>query len=123
MLGWRQVGDRALSATVDRRIFSRAAVKRAAASLVDRCSVVLDLDEDGAVVVTLESGEPGELRHLMGELGNLLVADLAERKLDVQGRAARNLLLARALDGALPPRRPEGKEVGRGEKGKHEAGA
>ena len=98
---------------MDRHIFSRDAVKRAASALVDRCHVQLDLDGDGAVVVTLSSAEAAppedELRRPAGELGNLLVADLAERKLDAQSRAARNLLLARALDGALPRgRAPEG---------------
>jgi hypothetical protein len=102
---WRQLGEDAVQMTVDRHIFSRDAVKRATVALVDRCFVELDLDDDGAVVVTLSTPEPpidGELRHLAGELGNLLLADLAERKLDAQSRAARNLLLARALDGALP---------------------
>lgn len=97
--------ERSISVAVDARLHPRAAVKRAAAALVDRCHVLLDLDADGRVVVTLglpPGADPEELRHLAGHLGNLLVADLVERGLDPRERGVRNLLLARALDGALP---------------------
>lgn len=105
VLPYRAIGDRSVRLTVDKGLFPRAAVKRAASVLVDRCGVLLDLDEDGAVVATLTLPEDrGEraLAHLAGDLGNLLVADLVERKLTPEARAARNLLAARALDGALP---------------------
>jgi His-Xaa-Ser system protein HxsD len=96
--------------SVDRQVFSRKTVKRAAAIMADRCHVLLDLDDDGSVLASLrliEGAHEDDLRHLAGEFGNLLVADLAERKLDAQTKAIRNLLLARALDGALPKSRSE----------------
>ncbi len=79
---------------------------RAATILAERGThVVLDLDESGRVEVTI-SARPGDseedLRHGAGHLANLLLADLAERKLDAETLAVRNLQFARALDGALP---------------------
>lgn len=69
-----------------------------------RCHVVLDLNDAGDVVVTLTAGpgQDGALRDAAGHFGNLLLAELVRDRLDEQTQAARNLLVARALDGALP---------------------
>jgi hypothetical protein len=102
--------DRSITLAVDRRIFPREMVKRAASTMTSKCRVLLDLDPDGSVLVTLglwPDAEPDELRHLSGELGNLLVADLAGRNLDSQARAIRDLIVARALDGACTRGEPE----------------
>ena len=99
--------DGSISLTADRRLFSRAMVKDVAALLVQHCHVLLDLNAEGDVVVTFRpvSGETTaeDLRAAAGLFGNLLVSRLASRTLDGQARAVRNLVLARALDGALPP--------------------
>lgn len=93
----------------DRRLFPRAIVKQAAAVVSEHCHVLLDVEEDGSTAVTLSDAEAQdeELRDAAGLLGNLLVSELARRKLDAQTEAARNILLAKALDGALPPRLEE----------------
>jgi hypothetical protein len=84
-------------------------VKRAASIIVERCHVRLDLDETGAVVATFNR-PPGVsadgLRDAAGHFGNLLIAELVRSKLDAQAVAARNLIVARALDGALPRDKP-----------------
>lgn len=89
---------------VDGRIFSRSLIKQAAATTSSRCHVLLDLDADGNVKVTFSQhrGEADPLREVAGDFGNLLIAELTQQKLDAQTVAARNLLFARALDGALP---------------------
>ena len=93
-------------------------------ALVERCFIVLDLDSTGAPLVTIrpfDEGDEDGTRRLVGELGNLLVADLAERKLDPQSRATRNLLVARALDGALPRGGPPAEQEVGGSEGRAQA--
>lgn len=96
--------DGSIELVVDKRLFSRSVVKQAAATTAHRCHVLLDLDANGDVKVTFSAhqGDVTPLREVAGDFGNLLVAELAQRKLDAQTVAARNLLMARALDGALP---------------------
>jgi hypothetical protein len=96
--------DGSITLVVDGRLYSRSLVKRVAATTTNRCHVVLDLDSRRNVTVRLSSaiGEETPLREIAGDFGNLLVAELAMQKLDAQTIAARNILLARALDGALP---------------------
>lgn len=85
-------------------MYPRALVKQSAAVVTARCHVHLDLNERGDVVVTL-SAAPGQgdaLRDAAGHFGNVLLAELVRDSLDEQTLAARNLIVARALDGALP---------------------
>ncbi len=81
-------------------------VKNAAATVIELCHVHLDLDEEGSVVATFTArsgkGKANALRTAAGHFGNLLVSELAANKLDAQARTVRNLVVARALDGALP---------------------
>lgn len=96
--------DGSITLVADRRLYSRDMVKRAAALVVDRCHVTLDLAPQG-VEVTLspvDDDDDDGLFHTAGHFGNLLVSELAHRRLDEQAHAARDLLVARALDGALP---------------------
>jgi hypothetical protein len=97
--------ENTLSLAVEKSIFPRTSVKTAAATLVDRCHVLLDLDHAGCVTVTLRplsTKEAPDLEALAGGLGNLLLAELVRRNLDQDMRTAQQLTLARALDGALP---------------------
>ena len=97
--------EKTLTLTVERSIFPRSLVKTAAATLVDRCHVLLDLDRDSCVTVKLQpfsAKETQELDALAGSFGNLLLAELVRRNLDHDMRTAQQLTLARALDGALP---------------------
>lgn len=97
--------DGSIQLVVDRRLFSRSMVKRAAATVIELCHVHLDLDEQGAVIATFSAhpkGSAAKVRTAAGHFGNLLVSYLATSKLDAQARTVRNLVVARALDGALP---------------------
>lgn len=101
----RERKDGSIELVADRRLYSRAMVKRAAATVIEGCHVRLDLDERGSVVATFTRPPgvgPDALRHAAGHFGDLLVAELVRSKLDAQATAARNLVVARALDGALP---------------------
>jgi His-Xaa-Ser system protein HxsD len=103
--------DGSIMLVADRRVYPRALVKRSAAIVTERCHVLLDLNERGDVVVRLSAalGHDDALRDAAGHFGNLLLAEVVRDGLDEQTQAARNLLVARALDGALPsPAAPQG---------------
>ena len=99
----RELTDGSVRLVVDGKLFSRSITKQAAATMVPRCHVHIDL-KGGDVVVTFSrrEGEKASVRDVAGEFGNLLISELVCSKLDAQTLAARDLLMARALDGALP---------------------
>ncbi len=97
--------DGSIKLVVDKKIFPRALVKKAASNLIDRCHIHLDLDGQGSVVVSFrefEGEEQDSVYRTAGLFGNLLLSELINYNMDAQTQAARNLLLARALDGSLP---------------------
>jgi len=96
--------DGSITLVADRRVYPRALVKQTAAVMTSRCHLHLDLNDRGDVVATLTPirGQAGDLRDAAGTFANILLAEVVRENLDAQTQAARNLLVARALDGALP---------------------
>jgi hypothetical protein len=96
--------DGSVTLVADRRLYPRAMVKRAAANVVERCHVLLDLDESGNVVAIFRpaGSDRAAAAEAAGLFGNLLLAAYVARHAAAHETATRHLLLARALDGALP---------------------
>jgi hypothetical protein len=97
--------DGSVSFVADHRIFPRALVKSTAAAALEFSHVLLDLDDAGDIIITVKPlDDEVSSEVIAGQLGNVLVSELARKKMDAQALTSRDLILARALDGALPRR-------------------
>lgn len=92
---------------VDTSIYSLPAVYGASFTFIDRCFVFLDKPADGRLRVVLSSKKPGfsgeQLRALVGEFANELLACAWREKITAENRGAIEAVTMQALAGAMGP--------------------
>lgn len=90
---------------LDASLYPLAAVYGAAYVFIDRCYVLLDRPADGRVRVTLTSKDPApsaeDLRALVGELGNELLACAFRHALAQDNRVVVETVTMQAMAGAM----------------------
>jgi len=99
--------DSSAELQIDASIYSLEAVYGASFTFIDRCFVFLDKPSDGRLRAVLSTKKPGaspeELRALVGEFANELLACAWREKITAENRGAIEAVTMQALAGAMGP--------------------
>jgi His-Xaa-Ser system protein HxsD len=86
--------------TLNRKLYTLEVVYGTAYVFIDRCYVLLDIDEQGALVVRLRGKQPLDEDHLealAGEFANELINQLLRVKISKRNAKVREAIVSRAL--------------------------